>query len=190
MGGARPADVYVVPKDVLSELKGENTQKINKFAQVLCRYLLLDILSNVLDVPRHPSLQLVPSHPHTGPLVGRMQQVRACCLSPFSHLLLIDGLPGHDPTIGLDEADNDILERHGWIHRRRRHFVCTVKVDGVMLSNRAQPLSKQPLPSDERSSTRFDYEVQQVAAKCQLHFLRFMLVRPGNHSFLTLIFIY
>jgi hypothetical protein len=73
MGGGQGP---VTAQTVLSTLGSENPQKINKFSQVLFRYLLLDILANVLEVPRHPFQQLVASQLPPMPQSKRMRQVR------------------------------------------------------------------------------------------------------------------
>jgi hypothetical protein len=51
-------------QDSVLALQGENARQIKPFSTILFRYRLLDILANVLDVPRHPSLHNISRVPH------------------------------------------------------------------------------------------------------------------------------
>ena len=76
--GEKPEDARSTMMDLHYWEKSTTPAKMDSAVHVLLRYKLLDILSGVLDLEKHPNRVIIPQVVLGGQLPTRLQQVKLC----------------------------------------------------------------------------------------------------------------
>jgi hypothetical protein len=97
----RGGDDTIQHTSSLSHLRNENVQKVKKFSHIMFRYRLLDILANLLEVPRHKSLAIIERQP-LGNIPARLKDVSQ--FLKYCHAFLIS-LPDAQSHVRLEHPN-------------------------------------------------------------------------------------